>query len=172
MHPHVKFRRNRTNINVVIDIQNSLSPIGIPMGTNCAPFLADIFPYSYEAEIIQSLLSIARKRLVSQFNFPYRYIDDVLSINNQTLKIISVRCIPLSLRLKTRRSATLLLPTWTYSCQSVGTVNFTLPFMTSETILISILQTFLSSNIPSSPAYGSRSFYPTNHLIRQGLLLI
>ena len=26
--------------------------IVIPMGTNCAPLLADIFPYSYEAEFI------------------------------------------------------------------------------------------------------------------------
>ena len=56
--------------------------IGIPMGTNCAPLLADIFLYSYEAEFIQSLLSVGKKRLSSQFNFTYRYIDDVLPINN------------------------------------------------------------------------------------------
>ena len=31
--------------------------VGIPMGTNCAPLLADIFLYSYEADLIQSLLS-------------------------------------------------------------------------------------------------------------------
>ena len=35
---------------------------GIPMGTNCAPLLADIFLDSYEAEFIQSLLSAGRKR--------------------------------------------------------------------------------------------------------------
>ena len=52
------------------------------MGTNCAPLLADIFLYSYEADFIQSLLSTGRKRLASQFNFTYRYIDDILSINN------------------------------------------------------------------------------------------
>ena len=54
--------------------------IGIPMGTNYAPFLADIFLYSYEVEIIQSLLSTGRKQLASRFNFTYRYIDHVLSI--------------------------------------------------------------------------------------------
>ena len=56
----------------------------IAMGTNCAPLPADIFLYSYdsEAEFIQSLLSAAKKQLASQFNFTYRYIDDVLSINN------------------------------------------------------------------------------------------
>ena len=51
---------------------------------------------------------------------------------------------PLNLRSKTRRRATLLLPTWIYSCQSVGTVKFTLPFTTSLAILFSILQTFRS----------------------------
>ena len=62
----------------------------------------------------------------------------------QTLRIISVRCIPLSLRSKTRRRATLLLPTWICSCQLVGTVIFILPFTTNVTISISILQTFRS----------------------------
>ena len=56
--------------------------IGIPMGTNCAPLLADIFMYSYEAEFIQSLLSTGMKWLASQFNFTFRYIDDTLSISN------------------------------------------------------------------------------------------
>ena len=54
----------------------------VPIGTNCAPLLADIFLYSYEAEFIQSLLSTGRKQLASRFNFTYRYIDDVLFINN------------------------------------------------------------------------------------------
>ena len=56
--------------------------IGIPKGTNCAPLPADIFLNSYEAEFIQVLLLAGRKRLASQFNFTYKYIDDVLSINN------------------------------------------------------------------------------------------
>jgi hypothetical protein len=30
--------------------------VGIPMGTNCAPLLADLFFYSYEAGFIQELL--------------------------------------------------------------------------------------------------------------------
>ena len=35
--------------------------VGIPMGTNCAPLLTDVFLYSYEAEFIQSLLSTGKK---------------------------------------------------------------------------------------------------------------
>ena len=54
--------------------------IGIPMGTNCAPLLADLFLYSYEAEFVQSLLTAGKKHLAQQFNFTYKYIDDVLSL--------------------------------------------------------------------------------------------
>ena len=50
--------------------------VGIPMGTNCAPLLADLFLYSYESD---KKIHEARA-----FNFTYRYIDDVLSINNST----------------------------------------------------------------------------------------
>ena len=58
--------------------------IGIPMGTNCAPLLADLllYMYSYEAEFVQSLLKVGKKDLAQQFNFTYRYIDNVLSLNN------------------------------------------------------------------------------------------
>ena len=74
----------------------------------------------------------------------------------QILRIIWIRSIPLSLRSKTRRRATPLLPTWIYSCRSRRTISCTLPFTTNVTIPTSISQTFLllSSNIPFLPAYG------------------
>ena len=60
------------------------------------------------------------------------------------LRTIWVRCIPLSMRSKTRRRATPLLPTWIYSCRSRVTVSCELPFTTNVTISISIAQTFFS----------------------------
>ena len=71
------------NIFVVFAGKVFQQTVGIPMGTNCAPLLADIFLYSYEADFIQSLLSTGKKHLASRLNLTYRYIDDVLSINNQ-----------------------------------------------------------------------------------------
>ena len=50
--------------------------IGIPMGTNCAPLLADLFLYSYEADFVQSLIKADKKRIAQQFNFTYRYTDE------------------------------------------------------------------------------------------------
>ena len=43
--------------------------VGIPMGTNCAPLLADIFLYSYETEFIHSLVSEGKRYLASDYNF-------------------------------------------------------------------------------------------------------
>jgi hypothetical protein len=37
--------------------------VGIPMDTNCAPLLADLFLYSYEADFIQGLLKKNEKKL-------------------------------------------------------------------------------------------------------------
>jgi hypothetical protein len=52
------------------------------MGTNCAPLLADLFFYSNESEFLQRLVIHKKIHETSAFNFTYRYIDDVLSINN------------------------------------------------------------------------------------------
>ena len=52
------------------------------MGTNCVPFLADLFFYSYEADFIQGLLKKNEKKLARSLDFTFRYIDDVLSLHN------------------------------------------------------------------------------------------
>ena len=50
--------------------------IGIPMGTNCAPLLADLFLYSYENEFLDNMIGSGHRRLARSFNLCYRYIDD------------------------------------------------------------------------------------------------
>jgi hypothetical protein len=47
----------------------------VPMGTSCAPLLADLFLYSYEAYFIQGLLKKNEKKLAQSFNLTFRYID-------------------------------------------------------------------------------------------------
>ena len=130
--------------------------VGIPMGTNCAPLLADIFLYWYEAEFIQSLLSAGMKRLASQFNFTYRYIDDVLSINNPDFENYLGQMYPPELEIKdTTESNTfasyldLLL-----SIGRDGQLHTSLYDKRDDFNFHITNFPFLSSNIPSSPAYG------------------
>ena len=66
-------------------------------------FWHDIHPfflYSYEAEFIQSLLSSGKKQLASRFNLIYRYIDDVLSINNSEFENYMDQMYPAELEIK------------------------------------------------------------------------
>ena len=57
--------------------------IGIPMGTNCAPLLADLFLYSYENEFLDNMIRNGHRRLARSFNLCYRYIDDLIVFNNK-----------------------------------------------------------------------------------------
>ena len=41
--------------------------IGILMGTNCAPLLADLFLYSYENEFLDNMIKSGHRRLARSF---------------------------------------------------------------------------------------------------------
>ena len=47
-----------------------------------SPHLADLFLYSYEGDFIQGILKKNEMKLARSFNFTFRYIDDILSLNN------------------------------------------------------------------------------------------
>ena len=57
--------------------------IGIPIGTNCSPLVADLFLYSYENEFPDKMIRRGHRRLARSFNLCYRYIDDLIVFNNK-----------------------------------------------------------------------------------------
>ena len=59
------------------------SVIGIPMGTNCAPLLADLFLYFYESEFLDNMMRGGHRKLARSFNLCYRYIDDLIVFQQQ-----------------------------------------------------------------------------------------
>jgi hypothetical protein len=69
------------------------------MGTNCAPLLAELILYSYEGDFIQGLLKKNEKKLARSFNFTFRYIDDVLSLNSRFGDFVD-RIYPIELEIK------------------------------------------------------------------------
>ena len=59
--------------------------VGIPMGTNCAPLVADLFLFCYERDFMMSLSDDKQADVIDAFNTTFctsRYLDDILSINN------------------------------------------------------------------------------------------
>ena len=130
--------------------------IGIPMGTNCAPLLADLFLYSYEAEFIQTLIKSGKRHLAKSFCFTFRYIDDVLSINNPTFGDYINIIYPVELEIKDTTDAD----------HHASYLDLLLKYDNFHRLQVKLYDKrddfnfdivnfpFLSSNIPQSPAYG------------------
>ena len=59
---------------------------GIPMDTNCAPLLADLFLYSYENEFLDKLIKEGKRKLARKFNLSDCYTDDLIFFNNKRFK--------------------------------------------------------------------------------------
>ena len=55
--------------------------VGIPMGTNCAPLVADLFLFCYERDFM-SLSDDKQADVIDAFNTTSRYLDDIFNINN------------------------------------------------------------------------------------------
>lgn len=130
--------------------------IGIPMGTNCAPLLADLFLHSYEADFLQSLLDKKDLRLAQSFNFTFRYIDDVLSLNNSRFGDFLHLIYPKELEIKdttdSERSASYL--DIHLEIDSQGRLTTKLYDKRDDFNFPIVNFPFLCSNIPSAPAYG------------------
>ena len=54
------------------------------MGTNCAPYLANLFLYAYESEFIDKLM-VDNPNAAKQFTHVHRYQDDCISFNDGNL---------------------------------------------------------------------------------------
>ena len=74
------------NIYVKFGGQHFRQIVGIPMRTNCAPLLADMFLYSYENEFLDKLIKESKRKLARKFNLSYHYIDDLIFFNNTRFK--------------------------------------------------------------------------------------
>ena len=55
--------------------------VGIPMGTNCAPLVADLFSFCYERDFMKDLSSDKQADVIKAFNSTSRYLDDFLIID-------------------------------------------------------------------------------------------
>ena len=56
--------------------------VGIPMGTNCAPLVDDLFLFCYESDLMLSLSDDNQSEVIKAFNSTSRYLDDLLNIDN------------------------------------------------------------------------------------------
>ena len=55
--------------------------VGIPIDTNCAPLVANIFPFCYKRDFMMSLSDDKQADVIDAFNTTSRYLDDILNIS-------------------------------------------------------------------------------------------
>ena len=74
--------------NVYISVGNKVfrQCIGIPMGTNCAPLLANLYAFYFEYKIIYERTGSDNMSKVRTFSNIFRHIDDLLTLNNPSFE--------------------------------------------------------------------------------------
>ena len=120
------------------------------------PLLADLFLYSYESEFLQKLVKDKKIHEARAFNFTFRFIDDVLSINNSRFAEFLPLIYPPELEVKET----------TDTASSASFLDLYLEFDDSGQLSTKIYDKRddfnfkiinfpnMCSNIPASPAYG------------------
>ena len=130
--------------------------IGIPMGTNCAPLLADLFLYSYESEFFDKLVKEGKRKLARKFNLSYRYTDDLISFNNKRFKEFISDIYPKELTIFETTEFTSIASFLNLLFIRNKSNNITTKLYDKhDTFGFHIVNfPFMSSNIPSAPGYG------------------
>ena len=73
--------------------------VGIPMGTNCAPLIVDLFLFCHERDFMDSLFYNKEAEIIQAFNSTSRYLEDLLNIDNPYFEGMVGRIYPPELQL-------------------------------------------------------------------------
>ena len=87
--------------------------VGIPMGNNCAPLVADLFLFCYERDFMFSLSDNNQTDIIVAFNSTSRYLDDLLNIDNPYFEQMVGKIYPTELQLNKGILLILKLRFWT-----------------------------------------------------------
>ena len=130
--------------------------IWIPVGTNCAPLLADLFLYSYESELLDNMIRGGHRKLARSFNLCYRYIDDLIVFNNKKFGDYVKEIYPSQLTVEKANTFDDLANylDLTFIIESNNRLYTKLYDKRDDFDFHIVNFLFLSSNIPSSPSHG------------------
>ena len=111
--------------------------VGIPMGTNCAALVADLFLFCYERDFMTTLSDVKQADIIEAFKSTSRYLDDLLNIDNPYFEGMVNRICPPELHLNKANTSDTEAHFWICS-YLFQTDLFHLKFMISAMTLILI----------------------------------
>ena len=129
--------------------------VGIPMGTNCAPLLANLFLYSYENEFLDKLIKEGKESL-PESSIYHTVILMTLSVNNKRFKefISDIYLKELTISETTESTSIASYLDLIFIRDKSNNITTKLYDKRDAFGFHTVNFPFMSSNIPSAPAYG------------------
>ena len=130
--------------------------VGIPMGTSCAPYLANLFLYMYEKAFIEKLITNNKIKEAGLLKNIFRYQDDLVVFNDKGyFDTVLNEIYPSELTLKNTNTSTRKSNYLDLTISIVnGKFRYQLFDKRGEFPFKVINYPFISGNIPRIPSYG------------------
>ena len=129
--------------------------VGIPMGTNCAPLVADLFLFCYERDFILSLSDNNQADIIEAFNFTSRYLDDLLNIDNPYFEHMVGQIYPTELQLNKTHSSDTEAPFLDLNLSITNGIVSSKIYDKRDDFNFEIVNfPFLDGDVPRSPSNG------------------
>ena len=129
--------------------------VGIPMGTNCAPLVADLFLFCYERDFMKNLSSDIQADVIKAFNLTSRYLDDLLNIDNPYFEGMVNQIYPPELQLNKANTSDTEAPFLDLHLSiSNGFVSSKIYDKRDDFDFDIVYFPFLDGDVPRRPSYG------------------
>ena len=129
--------------------------VGIPMGTNCAPLVADLFLFCYERDFMLSLSDNNQADIIEAFNSTSRYLDDLLNIDNPYFEQMVGQIYPTELQLNKANSSDTEAPFLDLNLSITNGIVSSKIYDKRDGFNFEIVNfPFLDGDVPRSPSYG------------------
>ena len=136
-------------------IDNYRRIVGLPMGTNCAPFVADLFLFCYERDFMLSLSDNNQTDIIEAFNSTSRYLDDLLNIDNPYFEEMLGQIYPTELQLNKANSSDTEAPFLNLILSITNGIVSSKIYDKRDDFNFEIVNfPFLDGDVPRSPSYG------------------
>ena len=143
--------------NIFIRVGSKLyrQSVGIPIGTYCAPLVADLILFCYERDFMLSLSDNNQTDIIEAFNSTSRYLDDLLDIDNPYFEQMVRQIYPTELQLNKANSSDTEAPVLDLNFSITNGIVSSKIYDKRDDFNFEIVNfSFLDVDVPRSPSYG------------------
>ena len=129
--------------------------VGIPMGTNCAKLIADLFLFCYERDFMSNLHKSKQYDLIYMFNDTSRYLNDIFTIDSTVFEKHVPDIYPTELQLNKANTSDKETSFLDLNIKVIGSDVHTSVYDKRKDIRFPIVNfPWLSGDVPILPSYG------------------